>query len=61
VEPVARLLAEVGRRSGETGSIEFYLRDWAGDRGAPAQGARAVLEQFVREQERTTEENEENL
>ncbi|HEY2056969.1 MAG TPA: hypothetical protein VGH57_01250 [Amycolatopsis sp.] len=60
VEPIARLLAEVGRHSGETDSIEFYLRDWAGDRGAPAQGAGAVLEQFVREQEGTTEENEEN-
>jgi hypothetical protein len=66
VEPVARLLAEIGRRSGETDSIEFYLRDWAGDRGAPAQGAKAVFEQFeqfeqfAREPEGTTEENEEN-
>jgi hypothetical protein len=46
VEPLARLLREVGEHSGETESIGFYLQKWAGDREGPTAAARAVFERF---------------
>ncbi|MFD9893252.1 hypothetical protein ACFWY9_28230 [Amycolatopsis sp. NPDC059027] len=46
VEPLARLLREIGEHSGEFDSIHFYLRKWAGDREGPAAASRAVLERF---------------
>ncbi|SEC14585.1 hypothetical protein SAMN04489727_2731 [Amycolatopsis tolypomycina] len=48
--PLARLLRDIGARSGETASIRTHLADWAEDPDGPVTAARTVLEHFDQEE-----------
>jgi hypothetical protein len=48
--PLARLLRDIGSRSGETASIRIHLKAWAEDPDGPVTAARTVLEHFDEEE-----------
>lgn len=48
--PLARLLRDIGLRSGETRSIRIHLKAWAEDLEGPVAAAQTVLEHFDEEE-----------
>jgi hypothetical protein len=52
-DPLGRLLADVGKRSGEQDTIRFYLEYWAAERTGPVDAVNHLLANFDREESLT--------